>query len=83
MVDFLAHHDVILGLLPLGTANDFARTLGIPADVEKACETIAGGKIVDVDLARPRGESTRYDPRYLEMHSHLWNMIRSEAERSI
>src|ERR687894_1278782 len=32
VVDFLAHHDVILGLLPLGTANDFARTLGIPAD---------------------------------------------------
>jgi diacylglycerol kinase (ATP) len=50
VVDFLAHHDVVLGLLPLGTANDFARTLGIPADVEKACETIAGGKIVDVDL---------------------------------
>ncbi len=50
VVDFLAHHDVILGLLPLGTANDFARTLGISAHVEKACETIAGGKIVDVDL---------------------------------
>jgi diacylglycerol kinase (ATP) len=50
VVDFLAHHDVILGLLPLGTANDFARTLGISADVEKACETIASGKIVDVDL---------------------------------
>jgi diacylglycerol kinase (ATP) len=50
VVDFLAHHDVTLGLLPLGTANDFARTLGIPADVEKACETIAHGKVVDVDL---------------------------------
>ena len=50
VVDFLANHDVILGLLPLGTANDFARTLGIPADVENACETIAGGKVVDVDL---------------------------------
>jgi diacylglycerol kinase (ATP) len=50
VVDFLAHHHIVLGLLPLGTANDFARTLGIPADVEKACETIAGGNIVDVDL---------------------------------
>jgi diacylglycerol kinase (ATP) len=50
VVDFLAHHDVILGLLPLGTANDFARTLEIPSDIEKACETIAGGKVVDVDL---------------------------------
>jgi diacylglycerol kinase (ATP) len=50
VVDFLANHNVILGLLPLGTANDFARTLGIPAEVYKACETIAKGKIVDVDL---------------------------------
>src|SRR3712207_6822240 len=50
VVDFLAHHHVVLGLLPLGTANDFARTLGIPASVEKACEAIAGGKVVDVDL---------------------------------
>jgi diacylglycerol kinase (ATP) len=50
VVDFLAHHEVILGLLPLGTANDFARTLEIPADIEKACETIAGGRVVDVDL---------------------------------
>jgi diacylglycerol kinase (ATP) len=50
VVDFLAHHDVALGLLPLGTANDFARTLGIPSDIEKACEAIAGGKVVDVDL---------------------------------
>src|SRR3712207_3566841 len=50
VVDFLAHHEVVLGLLPLGTANDFARTLGIPADIEGACRTIAGGKTVDVDL---------------------------------
>ncbi len=50
LVDFLAHHDVTLGLLPLGTANDFARTLRIPSDIEAACQAIAGGKVVDVDL---------------------------------
>jgi len=50
VVDFLADHEVVLGLLPLGTANDFARTLGIPDDVQGACETIAKGKVVDVDL---------------------------------
>ena len=50
VVDFLADRDAVLGLLPLGTANDFARTLEIPEDIEGACRTIAGGKIVDVDL---------------------------------
>ena len=50
VVDFLANQDVVLGLLPLGTANDFARTLEIPQDFEGACKTIAQGKVVDVDL---------------------------------
>jgi len=50
VVDFLANQDVVLGLLPLGTANDFARTLEIPQDIEGACKAIAGGKVVDVDL---------------------------------
>ena len=50
VVDYLANRNTLLGLLPLGTANDFARTLGIPEDIEDACNTIAKGKIVDVDL---------------------------------
>ena len=53
VVDFLAYHGAVLGLLPLGTANDFARTLGIPSGfgrIPAACETIARGKVVDVDL---------------------------------
>lgn len=49
-VDFLAGRETVLGLLPLGTANDFARTLGIPTDLDRACETIASGKLVDIDL---------------------------------
>ncbi len=49
-VDFLAHNDVTLGLLPLGTANDFARTLEIPDGFDAACRTIANGKVVDIDL---------------------------------
>jgi YegS/Rv2252/BmrU family lipid kinase len=50
VVDLFAGTDAVLGLLPLGTANDFARTLGIPFELGEACRTIAGGRVVDVDL---------------------------------
>lgn len=50
VVDMLAHHEAVLGLLPLGTANDFARTMEIPGDLRGACDAIASGKVVDVDL---------------------------------
>lgn len=51
-VDHLAGRGVTLGILPLGTANDLARTLQIPTDVDGACETIAHGKVVDIDVGR-------------------------------
>ncbi|MCI2422224.1 YegS/Rv2252/BmrU family lipid kinase [Saccharopolyspora sp. K220] len=50
VVDVLAHREVPLGLLPLGTANDFARTLHVPTDLDEACRTIAHGRLVDIDL---------------------------------
>lgn len=46
----LAHSEVTLGVIPLGTANDFARTVGIPTGVDRACDVIADGQVVDVDL---------------------------------
>jgi diacylglycerol kinase (ATP) len=51
-VDHLAHRGITLGVLPLGTANDFARTLQIPTGVGVACETIASGNVVDIDLGK-------------------------------
>lgn len=46
----LAGTDVVLGLLPTGTANDLARTLQLPTDLAGACATVVGGKVIDVDL---------------------------------
>ena len=41
----------ILGVLPLGTLNHFARDLKIPSDLEAAAHTIVAGHTTDVDVA--------------------------------
>lgn len=40
----------ILGLLPLGTGNDFARAHGLPLDAEAAARIILGSEALPVDL---------------------------------
>lgn len=50
LVDLMVGHDVVLGVLPLGTANSFARTLGIPLTVEGAIEVIRAGHMRRIDL---------------------------------
>lgn len=40
----------ILGVLPLGTANDFARSLGIPLDLVQATDIVVRGQVREVDV---------------------------------
>lgn len=47
--------DVTLGVLPLGTGNDFARSLGIPPTLEAACDIIAAGYTARVDVGLANG----------------------------
>ena len=42
--------DTILGLIPLGTGNDFARGVGIPLDPEEAARLVVKGDVRPVDL---------------------------------
>lgn len=44
-----------LGILPLGTANDLARTLAIPTDVTAACQVIAAGYSQAIDIGSVNG----------------------------
>lgn len=39
-----------VGIIPLGTANDIARSVGLPLDPVEAAQVIANGKPVDIDI---------------------------------
>ena len=41
-----------LGILPLGTANDLARTLNIPTHIPTACAVIAGRNVDRIDIGQ-------------------------------
>lgn len=47
----LAYQDTVLGVLPFGTTNNFARNLGIPAGLASV-DTIINGKVADIDLGK-------------------------------
>lgn len=51
----VAHQDLALGVLPLGTTNNFARTLGIPLNLPAALDVLSHGKVADVDLGHVDG----------------------------
>jgi diacylglycerol kinase family enzyme len=49
-VDHFVGQDTVFAVLPLGTANSFARTLGLPLDVDGAIDVIANGQRKTIDL---------------------------------
>ena len=56
VVGAFAHTESVLGVLPLGTGNSFAQTLGIaPATLENAVDAIVDGAVARVDLGIVNG----------------------------
>ena len=51
----LAGTEKILGVLPVGTLNHFAKDLGLPLDLEMAVRTIKEGRIAAVDAGEVNG----------------------------
>lgn len=55
-VDGLIETGLPLGVVPLGTANDFARTLDLPTDLAEACRVIAAGHTRTIDVGQVNGK---------------------------
>jgi YegS/Rv2252/BmrU family lipid kinase len=49
-VELFMGSDTVFAIVPLGTANSFAGTLGIPKDVDSAIDVIANGERKRIDL---------------------------------
>lgn len=56
VVDSLVETNLPLGILPLGTANDLARTLNLPFTMKEACDVIGAGKMKSIDLGWVNGK---------------------------
>lgn len=69
-----------LGIIPLGTANDLARTLGIPSDLDSALKVIAEGNIRSIDLGIVN-DQMYFNVASLGLSAELALSLSAEAKR--
>jgi YegS/Rv2252/BmrU family lipid kinase len=56
VVDHFVGTDTVFAVLPVGTANSFARSLGLPLDIDGAIDVIAYGRRKRIDLGMINGD---------------------------
>ncbi len=54
-IQILAHSPTALGIIPQGTANNFATALKLPQDLPSALRVLQEGQIIEVDLGKSCG----------------------------
>lgn len=54
LVNYLKNRDITIpiGILPMGTANDFAHLIGMPDNLSEACRAILGGSVHYLDMGK-------------------------------
>jgi YegS/Rv2252/BmrU family lipid kinase len=52
VIDHFAYTEAIIGIIPMGTANSFARSLGIPLDLVESLSIIKSNNCVEIDLGK-------------------------------
>ncbi|HET9355627.1 MAG TPA: diacylglycerol kinase family protein [Sphingomicrobium sp.] len=55
-VDHFVGQDTVFAILPLGTANSFAKTMGMGTDLDAAVDVIANGRRKRIDLGKIDGD---------------------------
>lgn len=82
LADRLAEAGKPLGILPLGTANDLARTLHIPFDLTGAAAVIAGGRRKHIDLGRA-GDSLFFNVATIGLGAEVPRFHSGERKRRL
>ncbi|WP_215225753.1 diacylglycerol/lipid kinase family protein [Echinicola shivajiensis] len=52
----LVGHDILLGIIPLGSGNGLASNLQIPLKIDKAIEIIINGNVKNIDIGKVNGK---------------------------
>jgi undecaprenyl-diphosphatase len=52
VADAVVGTDAVVGILPLGTSNDFARSIKVPTNIERAVDLLWKGRITRIDAGR-------------------------------
>jgi YegS/Rv2252/BmrU family lipid kinase len=76
--------DSALGIIPMGTGNDAARNLGLPLDLNIACDTLKAGKTRRVDMGAINGipfinnAGAGFDARVMEVMNTSIRFVRGK-----
>lgn len=87
MVNALAGSRTVLGYLPLGTTNNFARGLGLPLALDDALDVVLSGRLgrVDLGVASGPGHERRYFANMVAMgaSARIAGEITNDVKRTL
>src|SRR4051812_12985543 len=79
----LMHTEMILGILPAGSANGMAKELNIPENAEKALNIIINGKIETIDVVKINDNNTSIHLSDMGLNALLINYFDKENKRGM
>jgi diacylglycerol kinase (ATP) len=79
----LMHTEMILGILPAGSANGMAKELNIPDNAEKALDIILNGKVEKIDVLKINDNNTSIHLSDMGLNALLINYFDKQNQRGI